>query len=54
MITKNAKIIIPKNINKSDYLDYAAKQLKEECDKGWKIGGIIYSTTEDKTVVLYI
>ena len=54
MITKEVGIIIPKEIKKSDYLDYASKQLKEEVDKGWKIGGITYSTTEDKKVILYI
>ena len=54
MITKEVGIVISKEIKKSDYLDYAASQLKEELQKGWKIGGIVYSTTEDKKVVLFI
>lgn len=53
MVEKRMKVTFPKNINASQQLDYAREALKEELSYGWKIGGIIYSTSQEKTVILY-
>lgn len=51
---KKAKVTIPKEVKRSDYLDYVSDVLKEDLCMGWKIGGVVHSDTEEKTVILYL
>ena len=54
MLKKEMKVTFPKNATASELLEHANKVLEQELAKGWKIGGIMCSKSEEKTVILYI
>lgn len=53
MLQKKVIITVPENIKASDLLPFAEKALKEYTDQGWKVGGIVHTSSLEKPVILY-
>lgn len=54
MVEKRVKVVFPKDLIASKLLEHARKVLEQELSNGWKIGAIMCSPSDEKTVVLYI
>lgn len=53
MQTKRETVFVPKDMLASEVMPYVEKELKHKLVDGWKIGGVVHSESEDKTVILY-